>query len=203
MIPRMPASRATGRARRALLAGGVVALALASAAPAADAPSPTVVKDPKDAVAGAPDLTRAKLGRASDRRVRFALTRAAPWQPKYRLAREGPPGSLCVRLWTVTKPGATPPDFLVCATSRADGETMRGTVFKSQPGEELAKAGLAIVGRTSDRTMTLRFSQTLVGRPKTIDFIAEATKPGCTRVSCVDTAPEAPKTATFRVRGSS
>jgi hypothetical protein len=203
MIPRMPASRASRRARRALVVGGAAALALASAAPAADAPSPTVVKDPKDAVAGAPDLTRAQLGLATDRRVRIALTLAAPWQPKDLLARAGPPGSLCVRLWTVTKPGATPPDFLVCATTRADGETMRGTVFKTQPGEELARAAVAIVGRTSDRTMTLRFSQALVGRPKTIDFLAEVTKPGCTRVSCVDTAPEAPKTASFRLRGSS
>ena len=201
MIPRMPASRASRRACRTLVAACTALLALAAAAPAADAPSPTVVKDPKDAVAGAPDLTRAQLGLATDRRI--ALTLAAPWQPKDLLAREGSPGSLCVRLWTVTKPGATPPDFLVCATSRADGETMRGTVFKTQPGDVLTKAGPAIVGRTSDRTMTLRFSQTLVGRPKTIDFIAEATKPGCTRVSCVDTAPEAPKTATFRVRGSS
>ena len=203
MIPRMPASRASRRARRSLLAACVVVLALAAAAPAADTPSPTVVKDAKDAVAGAPDLTRAQLGLSSDRRVRIALTLAAPWQPKDLVAPEGPPGSLCARLWTVTKPGATPPDFLVCATARADGEPMRGTVFKTQPGEELSRVGVAIVGRTSDRTMTLRFSQTLVGRPRTIDFIAEATKPGCTRVSCVDTAPEAPKTATFRVRGSS
>jgi hypothetical protein len=203
MIPRMAPSRASRRARRSLLAGAFALLALAAAAPAAQAPSPTVVKDPKDAVAGAPDLTRAQLGLASDRRVRVALTLAAPWQPKDLLAREGPPGSLCVRLWTVTKPGATLPDYLVCATTRVDGETMRGTVFKTQAGEQLAKAGPAIVGRTSDRTMTLRFSQTRVGRPTTINFIAEATKPGCTRVSCVDTAPEAPKTATFRVRGSS
>ena len=203
MIPRMPGSRASRRARRSLLAACVVVLALAAAAPAADTPSPTVVKDAKDAVAGAPALTRAQLGLSSDRRVRIALTLAAPWQPKDLVAPEGPPGSLCARLWTVTKPGATPPDFLVCATARADGETMRGTVFKTQPGEELSRVGVAIVGRTSDRTMTLRFSQTLVGRPRTIDFIAEATKPGCTRVSCVDTAPEAPKTATFRVRGSS
>jgi hypothetical protein len=184
------------------MAGCAAVLALAAAAPAANAPSPTVVKDAKDAVAGAPDVTRAQLGLSSDQRVRIALTLATPWQPKDLLAPAGPPGSLCVRLWTVTKPGATPPDYLVCATTRADGETMRGTVFKTQPGEQLAKAGAAIVGRTSDRTVTLRFSQTLVGRPKTIDFIAEATKPGCTRVSCVDTAPEAPKTATFRVRGS-
>jgi hypothetical protein len=203
MIPRMPASRASRRVRRSLMAGGAAVLALAAAAPAADTPSPVVVKDAKDAVAGAPDLTRAQIGLASDRRVRFALTLAAPWQPKDLLAGEGPPGSLCVRLWTVTKPGTTPPDYLVCATARADGETMRGTVFKTHPGEQLSRAGAAIVGRTSDRTMTLRFSQTVVGRPKTIDFIAEVTKPGCARVSCVDTAPEAPKTATFRLRGSS
>ena len=107
--------------------------------PRPSTPSPTVVKDPKDAVAGAPDLTRAQIGLASDRRVRFALTLAAPWQPKDLSRAEGPPGSLCVRLWTVTKPGATPPDYLVCATARADGETMRGTVFKTQPGEQLAK----------------------------------------------------------------
>jgi hypothetical protein len=203
MIPRMVASRASRGARRALVAGVAAVLVAASAAPAATAPSPTVVKDAKDAVAGAPDLTRAQLGLASDHRVRVALTLAAAWQPKDLLAREGPPGSLCVRLWTVTEPGTAPPDFLVCATSRADGETMRGTVFRTQPGGELSKAATATVGRTSERTMTLRFSQTAVGRPKTIGFIAEVTKPGCTRVSCVDTAPEAPKTATFRVRGSS
>ena len=148
MIPRMAPSRASRRARRGLISGCVAVLALAAAAPAAETPSPTVVKDARDAVAGAPDLTRAQLGLASDRRVRIALTLAAPWQPKDLLAREGPPGSLCVRLWTVTKPGATPPDFLVCATSRVDGETMRGTVFKTQAGEALTKAGSAIVHAT-------------------------------------------------------
>ena len=140
MIPRMPASRASRRARRSLLAGCAAGLALSASAPAADTPAPVVVKDAKDAVAGAPDLTRAQIGLASDRRVRFALTLAAPWQPKDLIAAQGPPGSLCVRLWTVTKPGATPPDYLVCATTRADGETMRGTVLKSKPGEQPASA---------------------------------------------------------------
>ena len=119
------------------------------------------------------------------------------------LAKQGPPGSLCLRLWTVTKPGAAPPDFLVCVTARQDGETTRGTVFKTQPGQEPTRVAGAIVGRTSDRTVTLRFSQAAVGKPATISFAAEATKPGCTRVSCVDTAPEAPKTATFKVREAS
>jgi hypothetical protein len=199
----MPASRASRRARRSLAAACVAVLALTAASPAADAPSPTVVRDAKDAVAGAPDLTRAQLGLSSDRRVRAALTLSAGWVARDLLAREGPPGSLCVRLWTVTKPGAAPPDFLVCATARQDGETMRGTVFKTGPNQELTKVAVAVIGRTSDRTATLRFSQTAIGRPATIRFIAEVTKPGCTRVSCVDTAPEAPKTATFRVRETS
>ena len=54
MIPRMRASRASRRARRSLLAGCAAALALSAVAPAADTPSPVVVKDPKDAVDRAP-----------------------------------------------------------------------------------------------------------------------------------------------------
>jgi hypothetical protein len=202
MIPGMPATAAR-RARFVLAAAGLAALALTAAAPAAEAPSPTVVKDAKDAAAGAPDLTRVQLGLTSDRRLRAALTTAVGWVAKDLLAKEGPPGSLCLRLWTVTKPGAAPPDYLVCITARQDGETTRGTVFKTEAGGQPKRVAGAIVGRTSERTVTLRFSQTAVGRPATIRFAAEATKPGCTHVSCVDTAPEAPKTATFKVRESS
>ena len=202
MIRAMPATAAR-RARFAVAAGGLAALALTAGAPAAQAPSPTVVKDAKDAGAGAPDLTRVQVGLTSDRRLRAALTTAVGWVAKDLLAKEGPPGSLCLRLWTVTKPGAAPPDYLVCVTARQDGETTRGTVFKTKAGEQPTRVAGAIVGRTSERTVTLRFSQTAVGRPATVRFAAEATKPGCARVSCVDTAPDAPKTATFKVRESS
>jgi hypothetical protein len=178
-------------------------LVLAGSAHAADVPSPVVVKDAKDARARAPDVTRVQLGLTSDRRLRAAVTLSVAWVARDLLATSGPPGSVCLRLWTQTKPGAAPPDYLVCATAHEDGETMRGSVFKTQPGQPLQRMASATVGRTSDRTVTLRFSQTVVGRPRTIRFAAEATKPGCARVSCVDTAPDAPKTATFRLRGSS
>jgi hypothetical protein len=196
----MPAGGARRRAARALAAGCICALAVSVAAPAAQTPSPTVVKDPRDAGVGAPDLTRVQLGLSSDRRLRAALTLAAPWVAKNLLAGEGPPGSLCLRLWTVAKPGAAPPDFLACITGRPDGETTRGSILKPAPGGDLRRIGGAIVGRTSERTVTLRFSQTIVGRPARIRFAAETTKPGCARVSCVDTAPNAPQTATFRIR---
>ena len=50
MIPGMPASRASRRARRSLLAGCAAVLALSASAPAAGTPAPVVVKDPKDAL---------------------------------------------------------------------------------------------------------------------------------------------------------
>jgi hypothetical protein len=199
----MAAPRATWRAHCGPAACCACVFVLVASARAADAPSPVVVKDPNDAVQGAPDLTRLQLGLTSDGRLRAAVTLSVGWVARNLLASKGPPGSVCLRLWTVSKPGAAPPDYLVCATSHQDGETMRGTIFRSAPGEQLRHVAIATVGRTSDRTMTLRFSQSVVGRPATIRFAAEATKPGCARVSCVDTAPDAPKTATFRLRGSS
>jgi hypothetical protein len=200
MIPAMAALGASRHARRGPAVGCACLLLLAAAAQAADSPSPTVVKDAKDARPGAPDITRAQLGLSSDRRIRAALTLSTGWVARDLIANQGPPGSLCVRMWTVTKPGAAPPDYLACITPREDAETTHGSVMKTIPGEAPQKVASAIVGRTSDRTVTLRFSQTSVGKPKTIRFAAEATKPGCARVSCVDTAPDAPKTATFRLR---
>jgi hypothetical protein len=202
MIPRMAASRASCHACRGIVAGCAVALALTAGAPAAQAPSPTVVKDARDAGVGAPDLTRVQLGLTSDRRLRAALTLATGWVAKNLLAKEGPPGSLCLRLWTVTKPGAAPPDFLACVTARQDGETTRGTVFKTQPGQQLSRVAGAIVGRTSDRTVTLRFSQTAIGKPATLYVAAETTRPGCPRGSCIDLAPDAPKTLTLKLRST-
>ena len=197
----MAAPGASSHVRRGLAACCTCLLLLAAVAQAADAPaSPTVVKDPADARPGAPDLTRAQLGLSSDRRIRVALTLSKGWVARDLIANSGPPGSLCVRMWTETKPGAAPPDYLACITAREDAETTHGSVMKTIPNEAPQKVASAIVGRTSDRTVTIRFSQTVVGKPKTIRFAAEATKPGCARVSCVDTAPDAPKTATFRVR---
>ena len=56
------------------------------------------------------------------------------------------------------------------------------------------------MSRTSRRTVTLRFAQSAVGRPARIRFAGETTRPGCVRTSCIDTAPDAPRTATLVLR---
>jgi hypothetical protein len=187
-------------ARLAFAAGALAACALAATPAIAQAPGPVAARDPQDAGTASPDLTRVQLGLTSDRRLRAALTLVAGWVPRDLLASQGPPGSLCLRLWTTTRPGAAAPDYLACITSRADGETLRGTMLKTRAGQTPLRVGLGVVGRTSARTATLRFSQASIGRPRTIRFAAEATKPGCARVSCVDTAPNAPATLTLRLR---
>jgi hypothetical protein len=196
-----PAPQRPGRASAAAIVAAL-ALALAAGAAAATSPRPVVFRDPVDAAARAPDLVRVQLGVASEGRVRAALTLASPWVARDLLASKGPPGSLCLRLWTRTAPGGTPPDYLACMTSQADGETMRGSVFQNRAGQRPLRVADAEVGRTSARTGTLRFALAAIGDPAAIHFAAEATKPGCARVSCVDTAPNAPQVATLTLKES-
>jgi len=159
---------------------------------------PVVVRDPVD-TAGGFDLTRVQLGRASDGRLRAALTLAAPWRMGDLPADDGPPGSLCLRMWTVTKGQASFPDRLLCITSDARGRHMTGTVMVERGGALQRVAG-ATLARSSDRTVVARFSQSAIGRPDTVRFAGEATPPGCLRVTCVDTAPNAPTVATLTLR---
>ena len=101
-----------------------------------------VVKDAKDAVAGAPDLTRAQLGLASDRRVRIALTLAAPWQPKDLIARRGAAG-LAVRAPVdgdqARRHAARLPRLRDDAAPTA--RPCAAPCSRPQPGEEMARAG--------------------------------------------------------------
>jgi hypothetical protein len=180
---------------------GVLALvAGAATATAATAPSePQVAKDAKGDVKGAPDLTRVSIARGSDGRLRASLTLAAAWEGQDLVAAKGRPGSLCLKAWTTTAPPDTTPDYLVCVTADDQGE-LRGSILKARANKLPERTGGADVSRPSTRTVTLRFSQTAIGRPKTLYVAAEATRPGCTRGSCIDLAPDAPDTLTLKLQ---
>ena len=201
-------SAGAGAALAAALGLAVVAAALAtpraagpSRATAAQTQTPggaVVVRDPVD-TAGGFDLTRVQLGRAPDGRLRAALTLAAPWRMRDLPADDGPPGSLCLRMWTVTKAPGSFPDRLLCITADARGRHMIGTVMVERGGALQRVAG-ATLARSSDRTVVARFSQSAIGRPDSVRFAGEASPPGCARVTCIDTAPNAPTVATLTLR---
>ncbi len=186
-----------------LAAASAAAVPLVVAAVAFAAPSkPVLVSDAVEDVSGPLDLQRAGLRVASDGRLRFVLTFAAKVTPKTLLAKTGPPGSMCVRLWTDADadPAATRPDRLLCVTADKDSK-LRAGVY-DQPGSGLPRrtGAAAVSTNSSGRSFVIRVAQSALGRPALIRFAVEATQPGCDRVSCIDTVPDAGAVRRFRLK---
>src|SRR3954463_8796168 len=134
MRPPAEDRRRRARVRWLAAATAIAAFALAASASAPGAPGDAVVaRDPVD-TAGGLDLTRVQLGRTSDGRLRAALTLAAPWRMRDLPAEDGPPGSLCLRMWTTTGRPGTLPDYLLCVTADKDGRHMRGELLAERDG---------------------------------------------------------------------
>ncbi len=201
----MPASteRSPNPARRLLTVCGIVALlgALVASAALAAASRTVVVFDSGTDAGGAPDLTRASLQRASDGRLRAVVTFGEKLTPKSLLATSGPPGSACLRIWTSADadPEAMRPDRLACVTARAQDELRGGVYDNSGAGLPERLADASVRRTASGRSIVIRFTQSALGRPQRIRFAAEATRPGCARPSCIDTAPDK-GARTFRLR---
>jgi hypothetical protein len=187
------------RATAITMAAAALAAAGAAAAVAATSPEPQTVTDAKGDVSSTLDLTRLSVARSADGRLRASLTLASAWDGADLLSKTGNPGSLCLKAWTTTAPPDTTPDYLICTTADKDGE-LRGSILKQRANKLPERTAGAGVSRPSERTVTLRFSQTAIGRPATLYVAAEATRPGCPRGSCIDLAPDAPKTLTLKLR---
>jgi hypothetical protein len=190
-------------ARRALVPLVLIALvAMAAVAVAATAPStkPVTKVDAKGDVNASPlDLTRFTLARGTDGRLRATLTVADTWDGNDLLSDTGPPGSLCVKAWTTTVPPDTTPDYLICVTAQKSGD-LRASILQQRANKLPARTGTADLSRPNDRSVTLRFSQTALGKPATLYAAAETTRPGCPRGSCIDLAPDAPDTLSLKLR---
>ena len=201
----MAVARKPMRGRTRVLVCGGLAAALAAAAVGAAlaaASKPVVISDRSQDVGGPLDLTRVSLRRASDGRLRAVVSFADRVSPRMLLAGSGPPGSSCLRVWTSADadPAAERPDRLVCVTARSEDE-LRGGVYEVR-GADLPDrvADASVTVTKSGRSVVVRFTQSSIGRPRGIQFAAEATSPGCTRADCIDTAPERAAARRFRLR---
>jgi hypothetical protein len=201
----MAAAAQRMKGARYRLAAGVVGVAVSAivvSGALAAASKTLVITDPRGDVSGALDLTRVSLQRTTDGRLRAALSFAGKLTPKTLLAGTGPPGSACVRIWTAADadPASVRPDRLACLTARTDDE-FRGGVYEvtgAQLPKRLADANVKLTA--SGQSVVLRFTQSSIGRPQRIRFAVEATRPGCERVTCIDTLPDGGAARTFRLR---
>jgi hypothetical protein len=184
----------------AAIAAAVCALLVAAAFGAAS--KKIVVSDPPGDISGPLDLTRISLQRAPDGRLRAVLRFADKVTPKTLLASSGPPGSACLRIWTVADadPKAMRPDRLVCATARSEDELRAGVYEVTGPAPPERVADAAVKFSASRQIMVLRFAQSSLGRPARLRFAVESTRPGCERTSCVDTAPDKGRVRVLRLR---
>jgi hypothetical protein len=198
-------ARHEGRRGRPLaVAVASVALALAGGAGAFAAKSKhVIIADATRDVSGALDLQRISLSLARDGRLRAIVTFAGTITPKALLAGAGPPGSVCLKVWTApdADPSATRPDRLVCATALNEHELRANVLRQVGTGLPTAVGSAAVRVNRSGRSLVLRISQSSLGRPALLRFAVESTRPGCERVSCIDDAPDK-AVRRFRVRGA-
>jgi hypothetical protein len=160
------------------------------------------IPDAKGDVTGVLDLQRASLNLASDGRLRAVVTVARKIDPREMLAGTGPPGSVCMKIWTDedADPAAVRADRLVCVTARSSEELRASVLTQTAPGLPVRVASAPVSLTKSGRSIVLRISQSSLGRPELIRFAVESTRPGCERVSCVDEAPDQGAVRRFRVR---
>src|SRR5437763_12697835 len=104
--------------RRWLAAAGVGAAALAVVLVAATglAATTATVRDASDTPVVL-DLQSASLTPRGSR-LEAKLSFYDDWSAADLIAPSGPPGSICLDIWTKSTPGQDAPDFLVCATAR-------------------------------------------------------------------------------------
>jgi len=185
-----------------IIAGALVALLGASALAATTSTEVKLTDEKADAQVGALDIVGVRFGRSPDGRLRGIVTMADAWETSALKAPDagGTPGSVCLRLYTKADPASNVSDYLACATVAADGTTLRGELLTEKAGDLPQPAkGTVSVSRPTERSITLRFAQSAIAKPASVAFVAEATRPGCVRISCVDRAPEAPKAGTLKL----
>ena len=188
-----------------LLRIGALTAALAplavAVAPAAS-PKPVGINDAAGDVSGPLDLQRVALHRSSDGHLRAILTFVGTISAGVLLAESGPPGSACLRIWTnpAADPAAMRPDRLVCVTARAADELRAGVYMQGGLALPRRVATPQVRTNASRRAFVLRLTQSSLGRPASIRFAAETTRPGCDRPTCIDIAPEAGRIRRFRLR---
>lgn len=186
----------------ALAAPAVAALSVATVAVLAAPSKPIVVRDAKRDVTGKLDVQRLQLSLGSDRRLRAAVTFTGKVRAADMLTSAGPPGSVCLRVWTAkdADPRSTRADRLVCVTARTK-HSLRASVLRQADADLPTPVGTAAVTMSrSRRSLIVRIAQSDLGRPARIRYALESTRPGCDRTSCIDTVPAAPATRRFRLR---
>ena len=176
---------------RALLA---LTIALGAAGAAFAQGDTDAVSDGDDSRSGA-DISsvRATHDRANDRLAHIIRFHAgiSPSVLRNAIDEHGPPGSICVNIWTGRTPWEASPNFDVCVTADRGADDLEASVSKLGPRGGVRRRGPASAELTSRRRLVVRFDPDLIRRPAAYRWSVEVTtfERGCTTRGCKDFAP--------------
>jgi hypothetical protein len=150
------------------------------------------LSDPDD-TAGKLDIRTTTAGHSADGRLRHVITTWDAWEPADLTTPAGAaPAGVCVDLWTLRRPSAGPPDYLVCANRVRSGGGLQAWVSRvSRRAGRTGRTTAAVISRPDARSVILRFSQRQIGRPSRYYWRAETLYYGSdcpAPAGCVDTA---------------
>jgi hypothetical protein len=112
------------------------------------------------------------------------------------VAEHGPPGTVCINIWTRRIPWDASPNFEVCVTGNRDRDALVASVSRLGPRGGVRRVGRASAQLTSRRRLVVRFDPDLIRRPARYRWSVQVTtfESGCTRKGCDDVAPRRGRT---------
>ena len=136
---------------------------------------------------------RAAHDRSNDRLAHIVRFHAgiSPRDFRNQVADHGPPGSVCVNIWTRRKPWDASPNFDVCVSGNRDASELVASVSRLGPRGGVKRRGPASAQLTSRRRLVIRFDPDLIRRPAAYRWSVQVTtfERGCTTRGCHDVAP--------------
>jgi hypothetical protein len=119
------------------------------------------------------------------------------------VAAHGPPGSVCVNIWTRRTPWEASPNFDVCVTGDRERRRLVASVSRLGARGGVRRVGEASAELTSPRRLVIRFDPDEIRRPAAYRWSVHSTtfERGCTRRGCQDTAPRRGRTVRTELGG--
>jgi len=182
------------RALLLTLAGVVAVSGLAAAQDGSDA-----VSDGNDSRSQA-DIAAARATHdLSNDRLAHIIRFHGPISPRnFRnaVAEHGPPGSVCINIWTTRTPREASPNWDVCVTGDRDRAKLLASVSRLGPRGSVRRVGRAAAQLTSRRRLVVRFDPDLIRRPVAYRWSVNVStfERGCKRRGCHDLAPRRNRT---------
>ena len=136
---------------------------------------------------------RAAYDRANDRLAHIVRFHAGidPNEFRNAVADHGPPGSVCINIWTRRTPWEASPNYDVCVSADRDADNLVASVSRLGPRGSVRRRGPASAQLTSRRRLVVRVDPDLIRRPGAYRWSVHVTtfERGCTRRGCQDFAP--------------